>query len=246
MADTMDAEYVLMKTRHLGTKGYQAPEILLGRDFTAKVDWFAVGVAIFVMLAGFPPMTMASKRDKWYKPMYEGNPEKFWRFHQRSGIPDECKPLLTGLLTKDPTRRWGYREIMQDTWFKSGQELDKRTFCDVMRIRHEDSKSGRSNDHKRSYDEDGGVLAEQMTVKPSPFSPSRHDEARGTVDSGRASRCRSIPKARAGGKDDYVSPKGGRGRACAMAEGAYPYKGDLERRGGKRRSGLLADGEILL
>ena len=52
-----------LKTK-LGTVGYMAPEQLLGRLYEGeKVDIFALGVILFVMISQHPPFNSASPRD---------------------------------------------------------------------------------------------------------------------------------------------------------------------------------------
>merc|ERR1711879_1089882 len=103
---------------------------------------------------------MASKRDKWYEPLYRGDAATFWRYHRKSGIPDEAKPLIAGLLCRDPTKRFGYEEILKDRWYRNGAVLSEAKFRAVMAERWRESASGRSLDDKRLYDCDGSVLAE--------------------------------------------------------------------------------------
>ena len=90
-----------MKTTYVGTRGYQAPELLLNRAYDLKCDIFSVGVILFILLAGClvyiyitcdyafckliniwykytdPPFEQASKNDKWFKLLMKGNIEKF-------------------------------------------------------------------------------------------------------------------------------------------------------------------------
>lgn len=42
----------IMKTTYVGTRGYQAPELLLNRAYDLKCDIFSVGVILFILLAG--------------------------------------------------------------------------------------------------------------------------------------------------------------------------------------------------
>jgi len=42
----------IMKTTYVGTRGYQAPELLLNQKYDLKCDVFSVGVILFILLAG--------------------------------------------------------------------------------------------------------------------------------------------------------------------------------------------------
>ena len=42
----------IMKTTYVGTRGYQAPELLLNQKYDLKCDIFSVGVILFILLAG--------------------------------------------------------------------------------------------------------------------------------------------------------------------------------------------------
>ena len=46
-----DADAV-MKTTYVGTRGYQAPELLLNQKYDLKCDIFSVGVILFILMAG--------------------------------------------------------------------------------------------------------------------------------------------------------------------------------------------------
>eukprot|EP01084_Bolivina_argentea_P079705 144520_1 len=61
-----DADAIMRETS-VGTKGYQAPELLLNQKYDLKCDIFSIGVILFILLTGYPPFEQASKNDKWYK-----------------------------------------------------------------------------------------------------------------------------------------------------------------------------------
>jgi len=44
-----------MTTCWVGTKGYQAPELILNRPYSQKCDIFSTGVVIFTLLGGHQP-----------------------------------------------------------------------------------------------------------------------------------------------------------------------------------------------
>ncbi len=42
----------IMDTYHVGTRGYQAPEILAREPYTSSCDIFSAGVVLFILLSG--------------------------------------------------------------------------------------------------------------------------------------------------------------------------------------------------
>ena len=50
----------------IGSLHYQAPEMLSGEGYSFAFDWWALGILIFEMLAGYPPF-------------YDQNPDEVYR-----------------------------------------------------------------------------------------------------------------------------------------------------------------------
>jgi serine/threonine protein kinase len=84
-----------------GTPEYLAPEIIQSKGHNMGVDWWAVGILVFEMLAGYPPF-------------YDENPFGIYQqvLEQEPSFPQgsfkgSAKSLIKKLLVKDPTKRLG-------------------------------------------------------------------------------------------------------------------------------------------
>eukprot|EP01083_Nonionella_stella_P090433 252639_1 len=143
----------IMKTTYVGTRGYQAPELLLNQKYDLKCDIFSVGVILFILLAGYPPFEQASKNDKWFKPLMKGNIEKFWKAHQKSPIAQipEAKDLLTSMLCFDPKKRIDMNGIKTHKWMQ-GSTLKQKELITEIRDRHRKAEKKRRQDVRKMND----------------------------------------------------------------------------------------------
>ncbi|BGP12782.1 hypothetical protein JCM10213_007296 [Rhodosporidiobolus nylandii] len=104
-----------------GTPDYLAPEIVQSRGYNKSVDWYALGVLMFEMLAGYPPFfTEDSNPMRLYEKIIAG------KIRYPAYFTPEAKDLLKSLLTTDITKRFGNlangsRDIFGHVWF---QEVD--------------------------------------------------------------------------------------------------------------------------
>ncbi|GAA5895138.1 hypothetical protein JCM5296_000891 [Sporobolomyces johnsonii] len=104
-----------------GTPDYLAPEIVQSRGYNKSVDWYALGVLMFEMLAGYPPFfTEDSNPMRLYEKIIAG------KIRYPAYFAPEAKDLLKSLLTNDITKRFGNlangsRDIFGHVWF---QEVD--------------------------------------------------------------------------------------------------------------------------
>jgi len=101
-----DTEKMLMKTTYVGTKGYQAPELLLNRKYTNACDLFSCGVILFIMLTGYPPFEEAKAADSWYKCIAQKKFNKFWKKHSGVKLSEEARVLIEGLICYQPSDRY--------------------------------------------------------------------------------------------------------------------------------------------
>ena len=98
-----------------GTPEYLAPEIILSRGYNKAVDWWALGVLIYEMAAGYPPF-FAENPIQIYEKIVSGH----LRFPAHFSV--ELKDLLKNLLQVDLTKRIGNLkngviDIKQHRWF---------------------------------------------------------------------------------------------------------------------------------
>lgn len=99
-----------------GTPEYLAPEIILSKGYSFAVDWWALGVLIFEMCAGYPPF-IASHANRLYEKIVEGS----YKFPEL--LSGDLKSLVKGLLQIDPAKRLGSLtagtyDIKSHTWFR--------------------------------------------------------------------------------------------------------------------------------
>eukprot|EP00316_Scyphosphaera_apsteinii_P024340 CAMPEP_0119298928 /NCGR_PEP_ID=MMETSP1333-20130426/1060_1 /TAXON_ID=418940 /ORGANISM="Scyphosphaera apsteinii, Strain RCC1455" /LENGTH=326 /DNA_ID=CAMNT_0007300173 /DNA_START=161 /DNA_END=1141 /DNA_ORIENTATION=+ len=83
-----------------GTPEYLAPEIILSKGHGKAVDWWAVGILMYEMLAGYPPFYDEDPLGIYQK-ILEGKIKFPWHFDRHS------KDLIKRLLTADLTKRVG-------------------------------------------------------------------------------------------------------------------------------------------
>mmetsp|Transcript_27661 Transcript_27661/g.81348 ORF Transcript_27661/g.81348 Transcript_27661/m.81348 type:complete len:375 (+) Transcript_27661:91-1215(+) len=81
-----------------GTPEYLAPEMVRGEAYSFSVDWWALGMLLFEMLAGVPAFRSADPAEVYRKILVEAP-----RLLFKSSA--ECDALLAGLLAKAPEQR---------------------------------------------------------------------------------------------------------------------------------------------
>ncbi|KAK7325048.1 hypothetical protein VNO77_29089 [Canavalia gladiata] len=98
----------------VGTEEYVAPEVVRGDGHEFAVDWWALGVLTFEMLYGTTPFKGKNRKETFRnvlmkEPLFVG---------KKTALTD----LISRLLEKDPTRRFGYvrgaSEIKEHEFFR--------------------------------------------------------------------------------------------------------------------------------
>ncbi|XP_067368152.1 protein kinase, cAMP-dependent, catalytic, beta a isoform X3 [Channa argus] len=100
-----------------GTPEYLAPEIILSKGYNKAVDWWALGVLIYEMAAGYPPF-FADQPIQIYEKIVSG------KVRFPSHFSSDLKDLLRNLLQVDLTKRFGnlkngVNDIKNHKWFST-------------------------------------------------------------------------------------------------------------------------------
>ncbi|XP_063748730.1 protein kinase C zeta type isoform X3 [Eleginops maclovinus] len=117
-----------------GTPNYIAPEILRGEDYGFSVDWWALGVLMFEMMAGRSPFDIITDNPDMNTEEYlfQVILEKPIRIPRSLSV--KAASVLKGFLNKDPKERLGcqvqtgYTDIKSHTFFRSidWDQLEKK------------------------------------------------------------------------------------------------------------------------
>eukprot|EP00918_Siedleckia_nematoides_P082438 GHVU01180654.1.p1 GENE.GHVU01180654.1~~GHVU01180654.1.p1 ORF type:complete len:351 (+),score=56.69 GHVU01180654.1:117-1169(+) len=100
-----------------GTPEYLAPEIILSKGYNKAVDWWALGVLVYEMAAGYPPF-FADQPIQIYEKIVSG------KVRFPSHFSSDLKDLLRNLLQVDLTKRYGnlkngVNDIKNHKWFST-------------------------------------------------------------------------------------------------------------------------------
>lgn len=112
-----------------GTPDYLAPEIIQSRGYGKAVDWWALGVLIFEMLAGYPPFYHKEQMQS-YQLIVAGV------FHVPSHVSPAANDLIHRLLRVNLSKRYGnlksgVLDIQLHPWFTNPLDMsvnDKEYF----------------------------------------------------------------------------------------------------------------------
>jgi len=115
---------VPMKGRHVGTKGYQAPEILAEIPYTRKCDVFSLGIVLFVMLFRCMPFKEARQGQKPYKYIVQKKYSKFWQRYCGTPISNDCKDILEKCFCFIHSERYDIDQLISHPWLNKHEDLD--------------------------------------------------------------------------------------------------------------------------
>ncbi|CRG97624.1 calcium/calmodulin-dependent protein kinase, putative [Plasmodium gallinaceum] len=92
-----------------GSSGFIAPELFQECDFNNKIDMWALGIIVFILLGGYRPFYPYSRFEE--KVTFH---ERYW-----INISPEAKNFIQSLLQINPSKRLNVIEAMNHPWIKS-------------------------------------------------------------------------------------------------------------------------------
>eukprot|EP00485_Elphidium_margaritaceum_P023516 CAMPEP_0202712256 /NCGR_PEP_ID=MMETSP1385-20130828/36143_1 /ASSEMBLY_ACC=CAM_ASM_000861 /TAXON_ID=933848 /ORGANISM="Elphidium margaritaceum" /LENGTH=668 /DNA_ID=CAMNT_0049372227 /DNA_START=35 /DNA_END=2041 /DNA_ORIENTATION=- len=102
----------MMKTR-VGTLSYTAPEILAHKPYDHRVDYWSLGVIMYILLCGYPPFdgdTEYEVSDSITTDSVDFEPEDW------NHVSPSTQRLVQMLLLKDPGMRANCNDIIKNVW----------------------------------------------------------------------------------------------------------------------------------
>ncbi|XP_023159860.2 serine/threonine-protein kinase GA29083 isoform X2 [Drosophila hydei] len=104
-----------------GTPTYVSPEILLEVGYGLKIDVWAAGIILYILLCGFPPFVAP---DNQQEPLFDAIisgvyefPDPYW-----SDIGDGVRDLIANMLQSDPDVRFTSEDILDHYWTMGNED----------------------------------------------------------------------------------------------------------------------------
>ncbi|CAG9856591.1 unnamed protein product [Phyllotreta striolata] len=101
-----------------GTPTYVAPEILAETGYALKIDVWAAGVILYILLCGYPPfVSQDNDQERLFDCILSGQyefPEEYWQ-----DVSSSAKELIQNMLQLDPNVRFSAEDVLDHPWVQS-------------------------------------------------------------------------------------------------------------------------------
>ncbi len=122
---------------YLGTESYMSPEVIARKQYDGvRSDIFSLGVILFILVNGVPPMGKATRSDPYYSYIYNNNTTGYLNKIKPyvTKCSDEFKDLFIKLISVDPEQRPLTEEILDHPWLKMEMSTNEE-FIEEMNAR---------------------------------------------------------------------------------------------------------------
>ena len=106
----------------LGSPLYMAPELCLEQEYDNKVDVWAVGVILFVLLTGSPPFKGRTKKEIYGK-ICKGEPQ----WDKLANASRSVRHVIEACLKKKAEDRPSMDELLKYEWFAQSNQMGRLT-----------------------------------------------------------------------------------------------------------------------
>ncbi|KAL6425910.1 hypothetical protein ACFW04_008906 [Cataglyphis niger] len=121
-----------------GTPTYVAPEILAETGYGLKIDVWAAGVILYILLCGFPPfVSVENEQEELFERILSGQYEftsPYW-----DTVSDSAKQLISNMLQAQPELRFSAEDVLDHPWlasFLGGEQTAAATTTDASTEQH--------------------------------------------------------------------------------------------------------------
>jgi len=124
----------------IGSDYYAAPELAFGGRYDTSVDIYSLGVTLYILLCGFPPVFSSNANAVTEEGSDDSDCEDCKICHGEVLFPDAywedvsegAKVLLKAMLHPEPSRRITAREALQDPWVREASSSPiKQTYLAI-------------------------------------------------------------------------------------------------------------------
>ena len=133
-----------------------APEIILGRPYAGpKVDLFAAGIILFIMVSKIAPFASADPKEMHYKVLAGGRPDLFWSMHSEAQdgqdiFSAEFKDLFQSMMMMNPARRPSIDQILAHPFMHGPEATCAEILLEFTKRKQVlDAEAKRERDRKR-------------------------------------------------------------------------------------------------
>ena len=114
-----------METMQTGTAGYAAPERFDGKAYTEKIDMWAAGIVLYMLLTGEYPFEVTNECSFLKQVDIIRNGENVMLdLLIDSHISEEAKDLIGSLIVKEPKDRLSAEQALHHVWFKAKSNIE--------------------------------------------------------------------------------------------------------------------------